>query len=89
MPIRVPKLTLDRRSTTPARFYDIYWCEGGLMPTERAAHDYKVDSAVPDHVLHHPSIFGLEAKCLHFQSASPIGVHWQHLWRCLPLSMWP
>jgi hypothetical protein len=71
---QVLELTPHHGATVPARFYDIYWYESDLTPTERAAYDRKVDNSVRDHALQHPSVFDLEAKCPHCRFTSPIAL---------------
>ncbi|KAL4948366.1 hypothetical protein BDW69DRAFT_203592 [Aspergillus filifer] len=47
----------------PVRFYDIFWYESDLTPSERAAYDAKVDEKLHTYTTSYPSLLELEAMC--------------------------
>ncbi len=56
----------------PARFYDVYWLESDLTPTERAAYNRKADEAVQAQAAENPSVFAMEVRCPLCRTSSSI-----------------
>jgi hypothetical protein len=47
----------------PVRFYDVFWYESDLTPSERAAYDAKVEEKLRTYTTSYPSLLELEAMC--------------------------
>ncbi|KAL4756436.1 uncharacterized protein BDW70DRAFT_166121 [Aspergillus foveolatus] len=48
---------------SPVRFYDVFWYESDLTPSERAAYDAKAEENLRTYTTYHPSLLELEAMC--------------------------
>jgi hypothetical protein len=54
----------------PVCFYDVFWYESDLTPSERAAYDQRADEELPSYTAQFPSLLELEATCPLCQSIS-------------------
>ncbi|CBF84611.1 predicted protein [Aspergillus nidulans FGSC A4] len=48
---------------SPVHFYDVFWYESDLTPSERAAYDAKAEEKLRAYTTYHPSLLELEAMC--------------------------
>lgn len=57
-------LEMDTRDRlAPVRFYDVFWYESDLIPSERAAYNENVDRRLRTYTAQFPSLLDLEATC--------------------------
>lgn len=54
------------------RFYDVFWHESDLTPSERAAYDAKVEEKLRNYTTEYPSLLELEATCLFCERISSV-----------------
>jgi hypothetical protein len=55
--------TDERRKLAPVRFYEVFWYEDDLTPSERAAYAAKVEEKLRTYTTKYPSLLELEATC--------------------------
>lgn len=53
----------ERNRLASVRFYDVFWHESDLTPSERAAYDAKVEEKLRSYTTEYPSLLELEATC--------------------------